>query len=110
MQNFGGILFQLDRDLSLIFMEGAVQEITGYSKEDFLFGNLKWDEIVVPEDMSIYSKERGNTVSSPELSVEFEYRIREKRGRSEMVKGDNKTKSQNGWKKSKIPGFCSRHY
>ncbi|MFZ2498137.1 MASE3 domain-containing protein [Methanosarcina sp.] len=80
MQNFSGILFQLDRDLSLIFMEGAVQKITGYSKEDFLFGNLKWDEIVVPEDLSIYYEKRSNAVSSPELSVEFEYRIEKKEG------------------------------
>ncbi len=80
MQNFSGILFQLDRDLSLTFIEGAVQEIKGYSKEDFLSGNLNWNEIAVPEDMPIYSKERANTVSIPELPVEFEYRIRKKDG------------------------------
>ncbi len=86
MQNFSGILFQLDRDLSLTFIEGAVQEITGYSKEDFLSGNLKWDEIVEPEDRPIYSKKRANTVCSPELSVEAEYRIRKKDGEVRWVR------------------------
>lgn len=86
MQNFSGILFQLDKDLSLTFIEGAVQEITGYSKEDFLSGNLKWNEIVEPEDMPIYSEKRANSLSSPEVSVETEYRIRKKDGEIRWVR------------------------
>ncbi len=80
MQNFQGIGFQLDRNLAPIFMHGAVEEITGYGKEAFLSGKLKWAELVIPEDLPLFAKRGEKAKASPELSTELEYRIRRKDG------------------------------
>ena len=86
MQNFQGVGFQLDRNLAPIFMHGAVEEITGYGKEDFLSGKLKWAEIVIPEDRHLLAERGEKTKSSPELSAEMEYRIRRKGGEIRWVR------------------------
>jgi PAS domain-containing protein len=56
MQNFNGILFQLDEDYVPKLIEGPIEEITGYSKEDFLSGKAKWADIIIPECLPIVSK------------------------------------------------------
>ncbi|WP_394326010.1 PAS domain-containing protein [Methanosarcina horonobensis] len=50
LQNFMGIGTQLDGNFVPVFLHGAVEELTGYTKEDFLSGKVRWSEIVVPED------------------------------------------------------------
>jgi PAS domain S-box-containing protein len=79
IQNFTGVLFQLDKNLLPIFIEGS-QEITGYSREDFLSGNVKWEQLTEPEDLPYISKKINGFMSSPESSMELEYRIRRKDG------------------------------
>jgi len=37
----------LDENLAPTFIDGAVEEITGYNKEDFRPMNLKWIELVL---------------------------------------------------------------
>ena len=67
LQNIHGlIVFVLDENFSLVFMHGDVEEITGYTKEDFLSENVKWTEIIVPENQSIEEKrEKTTPPSSP---------------------------------------------
>jgi PAS domain S-box-containing protein len=86
MQNFSGILFQLDENHLPIFMEGAVEEITGYSRKDFLSCSVKWAEIIVPKGMQITSEKREGNISNPEMSLETEYRIRRKDGEIRWVR------------------------
>ncbi|MCQ1534802.1 PAS domain S-box protein [Methanosarcina sp. KYL-1] len=86
MQNFQGIGFQFDRNFAPVFMHGAVEEITGYSKNDFLSGNVKWDGLVAEEDLPLILAKREKSKSSPELSTELEYRIRRKDGEIRWVR------------------------
>ena len=86
MQNFQGIGFQLDRNLAPIFMHGAVEEITGYEKEAFLSGKLKWEELVIPEDLHLFTKRGEKAKSDPELSTELEYRICRRDGEIRWVR------------------------
>jgi PAS domain S-box-containing protein len=87
VQNIEGLLsFQLDQNLEPVLMEGSVEEITGYSKENFLSHKVKWTEIIVPEDLPLFIDNIREAVSNPELSREIEYRIRRKDGETRWVR------------------------
>lgn len=86
MQNFNGILFQLDKDSLPVLIEGSIEEMTGYSKEDFLSGKVKWAELVIPEYIPISSKRRvKGKNSNTKTTTETEYRIRRKNGEKRWV-------------------------
>jgi len=71
---------------SLVLIEGSIEEITGYSKEDFLSGNVKWADIIMPEYLPIVSKKVEHIESKLKSSFEKEYRIRRKNGEIKWVK------------------------
>lgn len=70
----------LDEDLVPTFIDGAVKEITGYDKEDFRSINLKWIELVIPEDRFLVLEHIEWVKSNPDTYAELEYRIRMKDG------------------------------
>lgn len=91
MQNFSGILFQLDKDFLPILIEGSIKEVTGYSKEDFLSRKVKWADVIVPECLPIVLKEielfkSELNESKLESPLEMEYKIRRKDGEIRWVK------------------------
>jgi PAS domain-containing protein len=54
MQHIKGFIgFWLDENFVPIFIDGTVKEVTGYDKEDFHSMNLKWTELIIPEDDSV---------------------------------------------------------
>jgi PAS domain S-box-containing protein len=82
----GLISFRFDRNLAPIFVDGEVEKITGYVKEDFLSGKIKWAEIVMPEDLPIILENIQKSTSNPNLSTEIEYRILRKDGETKWVR------------------------
>ncbi|HIH95620.1 TPA: PAS domain-containing protein [Methanosarcina acetivorans] len=87
LQNVQGIIgFRLDEKGVPIFMEGAVEAITGYGKKDFISGKMKWTEIVVPEDRPLILDSMKKAELSPESSHELEYRVRRKDGEIRWVR------------------------
>ena len=85
-QNIHGLVgLKLDENFELVSMDGAVEEITGYSKEDFLSRKVKWSEIITPEDKSMIYEKMKKTISNPDISAELEYRIKTKDGEIKWV-------------------------
>lgn len=80
LQNFKGISLKLDMDFTPLFLEGAVEEITGYTEEDFLSGTIKLLDLIDPEDRPMLKKSRENMNSSSHSIMEHEYRLRRKDG------------------------------
>ncbi|MCC4771026.1 PAS domain-containing protein [Methanosarcina sp. DH2] len=70
----------LDENLVPTFIDGSVKEITGYDREDFRSINLKWIELVIPEDQFLVLKHIEWVKSNPNTYAELEYRIRMKDG------------------------------
>ncbi len=70
----------LDENLAPTFIDGSVKEITGYNKEDFRSMNLKWIELVIPEDRPLVLEHIEWVKSNPNIYAEIEYRIRMKDG------------------------------
>ncbi len=67
-------------------MDGAVEEITAYNREDFISGKMKWTEIVVPEDRPLFIEAINTVESNPNSSLELEYRIKRKDGEIRWVR------------------------
>jgi PAS domain S-box-containing protein len=85
-QNIHGLIgLKLDENFEPVSMDGAVEEITGYSREYFLSRNIKWTEIVMPEDQPLISEKMEKTMLNPNTSTELEYRIKNRDGEIKWV-------------------------
>jgi PAS domain S-box-containing protein len=86
IKNFRGIAFQGDMNFKLILLEGSVEEITGYRKEDFTAGKVNWLQIVLPEDWKKLVNNNERLKNDPLLFIEHEYRIRHRDGKIKWVR------------------------
>lgn len=87
VQNIEGLIgFRFDENFEPVFMDGSVEEITGYTKEDFLSRKVKWTELVMPECLPLFFDNMKKAISNPALSRETEYRIRRKDGETRWVR------------------------
>ncbi|MFH0925459.1 MAG: response regulator [bacterium] len=97
VQNFQGIAFHGDLNFKPFFFHGAVEEITGYSEEEFTKGGLCWDKIIHPEDLPLLSESLKKISFSPEYSTQREYRIirKDKKIASSAICDQNSTGKNN---------------
>lgn len=85
IENFKGIAFQADENFIPVFLHGTVEEITGYSEEEFM-SKQRWKDIIHPEDLpSIYEEEERVRNSSYRASGEVDFRITRKDGKIKWV-------------------------
>ena len=80
VQNIQGIAFQGYQDFSVAFFDGAVEDITGYTPEDFRTGRIKWDHIIYPDDRPIIQKKVETFHSTSAETDSREYRVVRKDG------------------------------
>jgi len=80
LQNFKGISFKLQSDFSPLLVEGAIEEITGYTEDDFTSGRIKLSDLIDPEDMQMLEKSMERTNLSSNSIMEHDYRLRRKDG------------------------------
>jgi PAS domain S-box-containing protein len=86
VQNFHGLIeLNFDQNFEPLSINGAVKELTGYSKDDFLSRKVKWREIVVPEDQPLIFEKIGKTLNNPNMSTELEYRIINRDGETKWI-------------------------
>ncbi|MHA2364143.1 MAG: PAS domain-containing sensor histidine kinase [Candidatus Hodarchaeales archaeon] len=85
VQNFQGIAFRGDMKYVPIFFHGAVEEITGYTEDEFINGNPRWDQIIHPEDVNEVYKHLDDMRSLPDNLIEIEHRIIRKDGQIRWV-------------------------
>jgi PAS domain S-box-containing protein len=85
VRNFQGILFQGHMNFVPVFFHGAVEEITGYTEEEFTAGTPRWDQIICPEDLDVIAKSAEKIRTTPDYSTEREYRILRKDGQIRWV-------------------------
>jgi len=85
MKNFRGIAFQMGLDFAPILVDGNVEEITGYRKEDLISGIIDWYQLVYPDDREKLFENRKKLVEDPLLFIEHDYRIVHKNGSTRWV-------------------------
>jgi PAS domain S-box-containing protein len=86
MSSFQGIAFRGDKDFKPIFMHGAVEAITGYSEEQFLSGQIRWDRLIYPDDVTRYFQSVQGVSMGKISSTQREYRIQRKDGEVRWVR------------------------
>jgi len=80
VQGFQGIAFRGRINFSPIFFHGAVEEISGYTEDEFINGDPRWDQVIHPDDLPTISESSEKIGSVPDYSAEREYRIIRKDG------------------------------
>ena len=86
VENFRGIAFRGKMDFTPIFFHGAVFEITGYTEDEFVGGNRKWDRIIHPDDLpGLFAEDEKKLHTVPWYSYEKEYRIIRKDGKTRWI-------------------------
>lgn len=106
IQNIEGFIgFRADEKFIPVFIDGAVESITGYSKEDFLSCRIKWLEMAIAEDRSLIFESIKKAISNPTVSIEFEYRIRNRDGETKWVSQVIQKTPEDSGKPGKIQGF-----
>jgi len=96
-----GIAFQVDLARTRTFIFGDFELITSFRKEDLIRGRIKWGQIVYSEDREKFEENLQKLYTTPNYSVQEEYRI---------VRGDGQVRwvrdfSQNFTYKDKIVGY-----
>ncbi len=83
IENFQGIAYQGYEDYSADFFHGAVEEITGYTTEDFMSGRIKWNQLFHPDDASKFRTMQEKFGKIPQ--TQLEYRIKAKDGSTHWI-------------------------
>jgi len=92
LQNFQGIAYHAKPlNFKPVFIYGNVEEITGYSRMDFINGKITWDNIIYPDDLPKIIQEGEKRESIPEYIVNLVYRIVHKSGKVKWVNDINQT-------------------
>jgi PAS domain S-box-containing protein len=80
VRDFQGIAYQKTADSNPIFLQGAVEGITGYAADEFLAGTVSWDAIVHPDDLPLLQESSGRLQTAAGFSTDRVYRIRRRDG------------------------------
>jgi PAS domain S-box-containing protein len=79
VKNIPSVVYKGYQDCSVDFVDGKVEELTGYPKREFDARNLKWDDILIPEDREKFKRAFLEGLRGSRSYVR-EYRIRKKDG------------------------------
>lgn len=86
MNQFNGIVFRCSLTEGVEFVNGAVEEITGYTRTDFVEARIQFKQIVHPEDASLIAETAKNLKTVPRYAITREYRIVHKDGQVRWLK------------------------
>jgi PAS domain S-box-containing protein len=87
VQNFEGIAFQVNLKGQFYLLEGSVEEITGYPRQEFLSGYVSLDSIIHPDDKSRYQDLIRQLSTKPGFRVDPLFRIIRKDRRTRWLHG-----------------------
>ena len=80
IQDFKGIAYRSDLNFVPMFIHGAVEEITGYTANEFTSGQPSLDQVVHPEDYKNIANGTDEIKNIAHSIIEREYRITRKDG------------------------------
>jgi PAS domain S-box-containing protein len=80
MNNLPGVVYRGYRDWSVSFMGAQVEQVTGYTAEEFLDGVVRWKELIHPSDLDSLKRAFRETVEAKKTVLRVEYRALHKDG------------------------------
>ena len=78
--DFKGIVYESDLNKNFLFIQGAVQNVTGYTEADFMNDAVSFNQLVLPSYIDVVKKHTKDVVEKRLTSHSAEYRIRKKNG------------------------------
>jgi len=87
LENFNGIAYHVV-PLSFVpnFFYGTVEEITGYSSEDFLSEKVCWSDLLCEDDRKLIKENQLQMLEKPGLVTGMEYQIRDRKGNMHWIR------------------------
>jgi PAS domain S-box-containing protein len=86
INSFHGIAYRGDiRTFTPVYFHGAVEQITGYTEQDFIAGAPAWDKLVHPDDLPILIEQGKSMLYIPGYSFRREYRIIRNNGETRWI-------------------------
>ena len=104
VQHFQGIAYKGNMDFTPIFFHGSVEEMTGYTEEDFVNGKPRWDQVIHPDDLPGLKESFEDIRLVPDHSDVREYRIICKDGQTRWIRDRIKNVSDNSGKPALVQG------
>lgn len=89
--NFEGIAFRLcnpengTQQAEPVFYHGALEKITGYTEEELLRNDPRWEQIVHPDDQLLMPNSLYSFTEPPNVPIDREYRILRRDGQVRWV-------------------------
>jgi len=80
MSNIPGVVYRGHRDWSVSFMGAQVEQVTGYTAEEFLDGAVRWKEMIHPSDLDSLKRAFRETAEAKKKVLRVEYRALHKDG------------------------------
>ncbi|MEG8946767.1 sensor histidine kinase [Rosettibacter firmus] len=99
LKSLNAISYQINiQNPNFIYMEGCVEELTGYKPEDFITGKQFWFHIIHEDDLKNVIKESNKLITNNNYIADNEYRIINKNGEIKWVRDIANSKVVNGKK------------
>jgi PAS domain S-box-containing protein len=80
IKNLPGIVYRGYRDWSVEFIDKKIEQLTGYTVEEFNSGQVSWSDIILQEDIKTVSDNYHKALKTKDQSYVREYRIKSKNG------------------------------
>ncbi len=78
IKNLPGIVYRGYQDWSVEFIDNKIEQITGYTAEEFNTRKIIWSDIIFPDDIQYVSTDFLNALKTKDQSYVREYRIKAK--------------------------------
>ncbi|MBU0767991.1 MAG: PAS domain S-box protein [Proteobacteria bacterium] len=80
IKNLPGIVYRGYRDWSVEFIDNKIEQITGYTAEEFNSRQINWSDVIFHEDIKAVSDDFLKALKSKNQSYVREYRIKARNG------------------------------
>lgn len=87
VRNFEGVAFQMDPRRRFHFLEGRVEEITGYTAEEICAGTFSQDLLIHPDDLPAFREALHSLATIPGFRIGTPLRILHKDGHPRWLQG-----------------------
>lgn len=105
VKNLHGMAFQTLPDFTPVFCHGLVEEITGYTEEEFLNGKITFGKLLHPEDLPDLVEIGGTLASKPGSTMTVQSRIIRKDGQVTWIEAFVQSVSEEVGLEPKIQGI-----
>lgn len=85
VENFQGVSFRGYNGYKFEFLHGNVKKMTGYDETDFLSGNVKFNQLIHPEDSKWVREDLIRFISSQKNTTQRKFRILDKNGKIHWI-------------------------